>query len=337
MTRRFLHCLVAEVAFYSGLTHAWLSFRRRVLRQRPVCVIGLHRILTQEARRQSNSQEGMVMTTETFHALLRYLRKCFDVVTLKDLCAGDGARGRGSRPACVLTFDDGWKDNFTTAWPILQRHQIPATIFLITGLVNGGRGSWIESLRAACREPERARQIQSKLDACMQCDSPADLDEQIEFLKHMPAAERQRLLGQLLPTPGHGYAAVDAMVSWDEIREMARAGIEFGTHTVTHPLLTFEPDAVVDQELRASKEILESVLGCRVTALAYPNGDWDDRVRKRVRHAGYDCAVTTRPGWYRPGDDLFTIKRVLLQEGNVTGWRGRFSPAMLHFTLLIWH
>ena len=71
-------------------------------------------------------------------------------------------------------------------------------------------------------------------------------------------------------------------------------------------------------------------------AFAYPNGNWDPRVRQAVIAAGYECAFTVRPGWHRRDADPFTMDRILLHEGNVTGRDGSFSPAMFHLTLTGW-
>jgi peptidoglycan/xylan/chitin deacetylase (PgdA/CDA1 family) len=102
---------------------------------------------------------------------------------------------------------------------------------------------------------------------------------------------------------------------------------------LTHPLLTYETDSAIENELVVGKRLLEEKLGKEARAFAYPNGDWDERVRRRVKETGYRWAFTTESGWYRRGQDPYTIRRVLLHEGNVTGRNGLFSPAMFNFTL----
>jgi hypothetical protein len=77
-------------------------------------------------------------------------------------------------------------------------------------------------------------------------------------------------------------------------------------------------------------------LGKEVRAFAYPNGDWNESVRKQVANARYRCAFTTRPAWYDRSENFYTISRVLLHEGNITSRSGEFSPAMLDLTLAGW-
>jgi peptidoglycan/xylan/chitin deacetylase (PgdA/CDA1 family) len=139
----------------------------------------------------------------------------------------------------------------------------------------------------------------------------------------------------LLPSEENcdGPDEVDSMLTWNQAIEMSRDGIEMGAHTVGHPLLSYENDATVERELCVSKQTLEEKLGKKVRAFAYPNGDWDERVRRCVQQVGYEGAFSTRPGWYRQGQDPYIIRRILLHEGNVTDRKGHFSPAMLSLAL----
>jgi peptidoglycan/xylan/chitin deacetylase (PgdA/CDA1 family) len=145
--------------------------------------------------------------------------------------------------------------------------------------------------------------------------------------------KRDALLRQLLPATEPETDSVDSMLTWQQAIEMSRNGIEIGAHTVTHPLLSYENDTAVERELYQSKQTVEQKLGKPVHAFAYPNGNWDERVRKWVKQTGYDCAFTTRPGWFDRRQDPYTICRILLHEGNVTDRNGQFSPAMLSLTL----
>jgi peptidoglycan/xylan/chitin deacetylase (PgdA/CDA1 family) len=101
-------------------------------------------------------------------------------------------------------------------------------------------------------------------------------------------------------------------------------------------LLPFESEEVISDEVRTCKRKIEARVPTKVRAFAYPNGDWDPRVRRQVADAGYDCAFTTQRGWYRRGDDRYTVRRILLHEGCVTGFDGTFSPAAFNLKLTGW-
>jgi len=279
----------------------------------------------------------MVLGEVTFVKLLEYLQQRFHVVSFETFFRGEAEDAGKSKPRCLLTFDDGWRDTYTTAYPWLKKFGMPATVFLATGSIEGQGGFWVEQLKRAWTMPSSRAQMKSVLSQVTSQDKGqlTELEDIVEWLKHMPAEKRHSFLQRLLPSEQNSDCRyeVDSMLTWDEAIEMSRDGIEMGAHTVTHPLLSYENDATVERELRLSKQTLEEKLGKKVRAFAYPNGDWDERVRRWVQQVSYECAFTTRPGWYHQGQDPYTVCRILLHEGNATGRNGQFSPAMLSLTL----
>jgi len=334
--RRVLHCAVADISHYSGALPLRRFVRHKVAPREGGCVLGLHRVLPRESGRKTNCLDGMAITDESFVLLLEYLRKRFRIVPLGNALDDEGAVN-GSKPFCALTFDDGWRDTYQIAFPWLKRCGMPATIFLTTGVVGETGGFWVERFKKAWVQEDLRDRAEVFLGGLYPRPvRTADFMEIIEWLMRMPSGERQALLDHLLPAAVEHGEDVDSMMTWDQAIEMSRAGIEFGAHTVTHPLLTYEDDATIGHELLESKRTLEEKLNQPVSAFAYPGGDWDDRVRGLVARAGYTCAFTTQPAWCRHGQDRYAIGRVLIHEGNVTDAKGRFSPSMVDWTLSGW-
>ncbi len=331
--RRYLHFLIADLLYYSGSLSAWRFFRTRVVRKDQVCILGLHRVLSADKLAGSNSLPGIAMKESTFVSLLEYVTKRFRLIGVEEL---QKPSQNGSSPCCVITFDDGWKDNYTRAYPWIRKYAIPATIFLATGLIGGEDTFWVERVVEAWSDPVRRQKIQSCVAGMLETGEIAPgMEGVIEHFKRMAGRERDQLLSPLLSNgkqTRRAYSA-DRMLNWDEVIEMSHGGVEFGAHTVTHPLLPYEDEATVEREVCEAKLMLEEKLKKNVRAFAYPNGDWNPGVRQRVAAAGYDCAFTTQEGWYRRGQDPYTIRRILLHEGNVTGRNGEFSPAMFTLTL----
>jgi len=263
------------------------------------------------------------------------------VISLEEfLCAGEQNQG-DSRPRCLLTFDDGWRDNYTRAYPILRKFNSSATIFLVTEMVGTTGGFWVERLRNTWKNPsERRRMIPVVAErlASRNGGPEINLEDVVEYLKHLPAQERNGLLERLLPSPETEEAAndLDRMMTWEEAAELARNGVELGAHTATHPILTHEDNATVCHELTTCKETLEEKLARPARAFAYPNGNWNEGVRAQVERAGFQCAFTTRRRWYCPGDDPFTIPRFIIHEKKISGLDGEFSPALFSLTLARW-
>jgi peptidoglycan/xylan/chitin deacetylase (PgdA/CDA1 family) len=331
--RHFARFASASLLHYSGALDCSMSFRKGA---KKVCVIGLHRVLTRAEQRRASSLDGMTVIGDTFLKLLQYLDRHFQVITLDTLRNGKGGGANHSKPCCLLTFDDGWKDTYTRAYPLLKKFGMPAVVFIATGSVGQTRGFWVEQLKRAWSISSVRTQAQQAWHQLSENNkrTALDLENLVERLKHMPAENRDLVLSKLVPAEEtHDPESIDSMLTWQDVIELSRNGIEIGAHTVNHPLLTYEKDTTVDRELRLSKQILEEKIGKPIRTFAYPNGDCDGRIRHSVEQAGYEYAFTTQAGWHGKGEDRLTISRILLHEGNITGPDGQFSPAMLGLAL----
>ena len=333
--RRILFLSAAGIFYYSGLSSLWLRLRHRIFAKSDICVIGLHRVLTDIQRPQVSSLESIVIRDDTFGKLLQYLGRHFEVVSLGRFV--DILRGGppGPKPPCLITFDDGWRDNLTTALPILQRHAMPAVVFVVTSFIEQRQTFWVERLRRLWRDPKLRVRLQQDLVAADNSIPPdLEIENLIERLKHMPAAQRLELLEGSLKTSSAGSQCDgDEMVTWEEAVILQQAGLDIESHTVSHPLLVYESDETIAYELAESKGTLEQKLKKKVRAFAYPNGTWDKRVRDLVERADYECAFITRRGWHSRSSDPFAIRRTTLYEGKVAGLDGKFSPAVLALRL----
>src|SRR5262249_20134881 len=159
------------------------------------------------------------------------------------------------------------------------------------GAVEKQEPFWIERIASAWNDLSKSANIQSRFTRSIDSKGqPFNLDKTIEALKHMSSERRQQVLNGLSRSNDSvkRQDGADKMLTWEQVLEMSRDGIEFGSHTVTHPLLTYEDETTVKHELTVSKQILEQKLNRRVRAFAYPNGDFNEAVKDQVREAGYD-------------------------------------------------
>jgi peptidoglycan/xylan/chitin deacetylase (PgdA/CDA1 family) len=336
--RRSLHVLVAATLYYSGVLAFLRFFRRRLLHENGTYVLGFHRVLPESEKRRSNSLPGMILSEAVFVKLVDYLRKRMQFVTLEDFLKDEAGSGGSGKQRCLITFDDAWIDTCTRAVPLLKQKKAPAVVFVPTGLVGKQEGFWVEQLIGEWKDPSSRARLAPLIDRVpFPKAGDGAIEEVVQWLLHMSTQERQSALGDALPTGSqNGHGSVDAIMNWEQLAQVRDEGFEIGGHTVTHPLLTYEDDETVNRELCLGKQALEQKLGASVLAFAYPNGDMDRRVRERVIEAGYACAFTTEPRCHRENGDKFEIPRFLLHDGNVTGLRGEFSPAMLNLTLAGW-
>jgi peptidoglycan/xylan/chitin deacetylase (PgdA/CDA1 family) len=239
--------------------------------------------------------------------------------------------------AVVITFDDGYKDNFLNALPILKKLSIPASVFLATDAIGSDRVLWHDKVFAAFRETHVA--VLEGVGHDSKVYSLTTLEDKLfaqrevlKFLWSLADCERlfwiDRLVERLRVI--NMKAAPDLMLNWDEIRIMQQSGIVFGSHTKTHPILSKVSTDRVRTEILQSKNVIEKNLGVPVTTFAYPVGrkqDFSESVKDLLKEAGYTCALTTMLGANEDDHDLFELKRA-------TPW-DNYTPAFA--TRLNWY
>lgn len=330
--------LVASFLHQIGFSKGRELYSRFRGRRDPVCVLGLHRVLKDNDLSQSCTQPSIIIREETFVGLLEYIGRHFRVLSLADFVQPEIRGNTGGKRPCLITFDDGWRDNYWVAYPWLKKFGMPALIFLVSRLIGTKETFWVEKLASAWRDEAWMEHLKSGLaDLAGESSRGLTFEQAVEFIKHMPAKRRNEILTSLFNNSSsleNLSSNVDGMMGWDQVIEMSHGGIDFGAHTETHPLLVYEPDETVERELKGCKNTIEAKVGAPVISFAYPNGSWDERVRSLVNRAGYSCAFSTLPGWHRPDEDMLTIRRVLLHEGNLVGRDGKFSPALFEYTLM---
>ncbi|MEZ5942814.1 MAG: polysaccharide deacetylase family protein [Planctomycetaceae bacterium] len=234
-------------------------------------------------------------TQEEFAAQLAFLSREFDVIRLdqvNDILTGKRKRG------VLLTFDDGYRDNYELAFPVLKEYGLSAVFFLTTGFLDNGTLAWWDELAWTVRtsplptipenrwtgaaiafdEPNRERAIRRLLG----------IHKQLPW-KETPAfrQELRELLKVELPTSDQ---LADVWMTWDMVREMHAGGMEFGGHTVTHPVLANLPVAEQREEIVQSKQRIETEIGSPIQAFSYPVGQHDSftaETEELLKEVGY--------------------------------------------------
>lgn len=267
-----------------------------------------------------------------FDALCRWVAGWFNVLPLDEAVQRLREHRLPERALCI-TFDDGYADNREVALPILQRHRLTATFFIATGFIDGGR-MWNDTVIEAVRHCRAASLDLSGLGidglAVLPLTDHAARRSAIEAIldriKYRPIAERLQL-AQRIADLAQVRPSDTLMMNSDQVRELRRAGMQIGAHTVSHPILATLSDGAAREEIATSKRWLEDVLGERVGLFAYPNGrpvrDFNDRSVAVAREAGFDAAVTTAKGVADAATDLFRIPRFTPWDATQArfGWR----------------
>src|SRR6185312_2696777 len=291
--------------------------------------------------KQSNKRHLIILNYHrtvngNLRSQMRYLRRHYRIMHLEDalevLYASDQAsKTRDRRIPLVLTFDDGYLDNYTYGWPLARRLRIPMTIFLIPGYTDSGKCFWwlageylvshtkIDNIiiggRMYClAEAEDRKALTEDINIYVRHATTVDARE--AFLE-----EVQQKLGVSLPKrTGKDADDIALPMTWAEIDEMEQSGwVSFGAHTMHHPILAYVSDlAEVEHEVAECRSVLEQRLGHSIRTFAYPIGKLEHIESKglhAVKKAGYPWALTTIEEANTPQTDPLLLRR---QPGDIT-------------------
>jgi peptidoglycan/xylan/chitin deacetylase (PgdA/CDA1 family) len=324
-TKKYLRSATVQIGaraiYFSGLVNFPKAYvrltRARSRRDRmvwPFAVLLYHRV------NPFRDPYFSAVPVDAFDAQMSHLASNFNVVSLSQIL-DRLEQGMGVEPrTVVITFDDGYRDNYVYAHPILKKYGLPAALFIATGYTDTSRRMWNDRIAGAIQRTDRkvmkvelpAETLSLPLDS--DHDRLASMFSVLEKLKSLPEVEKNSVVDDLVEQLGCSHAKSDRlMLRWSELREMAGSVWEVGSHTVEHRILTKISHAEIQWELANSKITLEQNLQTPVTLFAYPNGkepDFGKTTRELVRSAGYRAALTTVSELNREGFDPFEICRI---------------------------
>lgn len=307
----------------AGAYHASRHYLNRL--RGKIVILNYHRVLPEAVLvRTPVIQPGMYVSADAFAQQIRFLRESFEILPFAELLTRWHQNDWDSaKRYCVITFDDGWLDNFVYAFPMLRQSQIPATIFLPTAVVGTRQWFWSDRLAyllAYCLSGAAGeaglRFLRDMRDECpwlrpLPRTITRDIDATIEACKTQAAEEMETLLAKGSQALGIEYPNERVFLDWTEVAEMSKHNITFGSHSCTHRLLTSLSVGKIQKELTDSLCTLKSNSINFVPVLAYPNGNYSPQIVDEVKRAGYRAAVTTRFGFEQSSpNDVFELKRV---------------------------
>jgi peptidoglycan/xylan/chitin deacetylase (PgdA/CDA1 family) len=259
-----------------------------------------------------------------FEDQIRALSTCFTMLPLGEALERLASESLPPSAACV-TFDDGYADNVAVALPILKKHGVPATFFVATGYLDGGR-MWNDTVIEAIRASGLAEidlhewgvgvlalgDVQARRRAIRTI---------LDKLKQVPAAEREARAMEL-ESMANARLPRDLMMRTEQVSALRAAGMEIGAHSVTHPILTQVSYAAARKEIAESRERLSAILREPVSFFAYPNGrpgrDYTAEHVAMVRELGFRAAVSTAWGVATRHCDWFQLPRFTPWDRNPT-------------------
>lgn len=193
------------------------------------------------------------ISPKNFENQIRYLNSKKKVIPLTELVSNIKNNKKNPKGSIIITFDDGYKNNYVNAYPVLKKYNMPFTIFLATDYIGHNKKKW------------------------------------------------------------EGYE----MLSWEDVKEMAKNNVSFGAHTCSHCKLTDVSQEVATKEIIESKHIIENKIGKKIDFFSFPygrRGCYSEKIKQILKENGFECAVTANYGKNYLGSDLFELKRIGVNE-----------------------
>lgn len=258
-------------------------------------------------RFMSDDGEGFATMQSSFHDHVKFIKRYFTVVALEEYTLLKDSEKKKIKNPVALTVDDGYRSFYSYAFPILKDSSIPATVYLPVNFIEHGHWMWQDKNKYILQRSEKPQitlewenhihvfkvdtfeylmeSLEKAYDLCMK----VPLEKRAVFSRSLANAADVVLPEKPIPE--------FEPLTWEEIKEMQRSGIYFGSHTMNHEILTQVDHSVACCELYDSKKYLEDCLGHEIFGFCYPDGRYNPEIISAVENCGYRYAVTTEGGY----------------------------------------
>jgi peptidoglycan/xylan/chitin deacetylase (PgdA/CDA1 family) len=320
--------VVSTIARIAPLTWRWH-------RGGSLVVLMYHRVLPKDSPARSIEQPGMYVSPETLDLHLSEIKRHFELVHLDEWLRRAKGGGALPRMACAITFDDGWRDNYEFAVPVLVKHAAPATVFLVSSYIGTTHRFWPNRLmELILREhskpgsvpfPTKLRQLIDPVLANVGQRQSIDIEKIDPIIQRALKLEEDEVRALVEAAEGQGATeTVRDTVDRKEIDDMSATGlIRFGSHSATHLRLhASTSEEQLAAEIAESQAQLQEVCNQPIDLFCYPNGITGAAAVSLVRRH-YVGAVITETGWHSPEQDPYLIPRIRVHDA-VSGERDAF-------------
>lgn len=332
--KKTIKILLSYIFYYSG----FLWIYKRFFTKPQLQILAYHSINKVNFKPLEMEQEP-----ENFKRQMEHLKKNYTVLSAADLLEYRNNHKKILRNAVMLTFDDGYRDNYTNAYPILKELKIPAVFFITTQFVGNRDFYYFDVIRYGLKMSKK-KYIDLRaigLDGFALWDNEIylssivlDMLSQLKPLSKDKQYEKTTKIIGKLGLDKNFLQTQKPYLLWDEVIEMSQNGIDFGSHTMTHAHLpSLSKDGCL-AELIQSQQLLEKNLSKKISLLAYPfgsAGDYNETIEEIAQESGYEAALSL----YRNEDGLngYTIGRTLIDSHATCGITGKFCKPLFEAVL----
>ena len=320
ISKRGMRSAVFALLDAAGFPYLFLGTAPRIL---------LYHGVTDETGDGIFNYRAKFVSTQAFRAHMEWVKKTFKVLPLAELIERSQA---GTLPprALAITFDDGYRNNYSDAYPILRELGLPATFFITTDFIEKPSPLPVDMIEYAIgktMQPQITLEIGGEQKQFSLENRQARIAADMVLRKHMktlPAERAQAFIEDIVRACGCDLRqAFDASpycpMTWDQMREMEMNGMSFAPHTRTHPILSRLPREAAADEITGSKDVLRRELANPLSVFAYPNGGRDDYTQETIeilKAAGLNASLTTESRTLGPSESPYTLPRFTMDGAN---------------------
>ncbi len=310
--------------YHLGFLHLTMIILKKVKKEHVAAVLNFHRII-------DDNQNGFLFKSHTIHHHVKlferemaFINKWFNIISMDEFIDQIRKKKTFDKPTMAITFDDGYRDNYTLAYPILKKYDLPAIIYLVSGLIGTTQRAWLDDVDfALLNTNEKTLRFPSLLgEKTLNILSTQDKQKANiligEKLKRVENEKKFKLVDELfdrLKVKRSSCSENDRiMMNWEEVKEMSNSKISFGAHTHSHPILTQLPYEQAKKEISTSKQVIENELKTQVNHFAFPNGsslDFNEELKQFCIDLGFKSVATGEYGINNKDSNPYHIKRVV--------------------------
>lgn len=278
-------------------------------------ILMLHRVVDSQSQIEDNCR---LEITKTFleQTIQFYQQAGYYFVNMDEVLNIHQSNNRVHTPYVCFTFDDGYRDNLTNAFPIFEKYEVPFTLYVATDFPDRKIGLWWYQIENLVMQTDRVLLLNEGEIDCNNMDSKNKAFLQLKHeIKQLPNIKAKDWVQNIFSLNNFRMTNEVALLNWDEIKQLHKSGLcNIGSHGISHTSLVSLTNKDMFYELKESKRILEDVIETEVAHFAYPYGDMNPHVAKAVKQCGYVSAVRIDGGMQRLHQNPFYFKRSLLYQ-----------------------
>jgi peptidoglycan/xylan/chitin deacetylase (PgdA/CDA1 family) len=300
-------------------------------------IVTYHRVTDRKIDQIEDSLSNLFVNVETFEKQILFFKNNYRITSPEGLCRYVD-NGEFPSDLILITFDDGYMDFYQHAYPVLKKHGVPVTMFIVPGKIgNTGRFSfwWDEMFYymsymkkreingSPCHMPVNIRDLFVQFNN----DTKFMFDKIMDTCSNSEIEDILKSIRDYLGKDVDSHTELNSMLNWENMAEISEL-VEFGSHTMNHRNMKYLSGNELYNEIHQSKREIQEKTKKRVVAFSYPNGFYNPEIVRHVRNAGYRFGFTTDKG-INDLSDLYLMKRINLWERSSSVLTKPFSEGKL--------